>query len=85
MVEHRDKQWFEPACEKRPAEELYDLQKDPDQRHNIAADPAHVHTKKDLESSLMAELKATGDPRILGGGDAFDSDPYYGSRQPKTR
>ena len=30
---------------------------------------------KDLDTRLMAELKATGDPRASGGGDAFDGYP----------
>ena len=87
MMEHRNepevKPLFELACAKRPAEELYDLRKDPHQLHNVAADPAYAEAKKQLESSLMAELKATGDPRVLGDGDVFDSYPYYGGRQPK--
>lgn len=89
MMEHRDepqvKPLFELAFEKRPAEELYELSKDPHQLHNVAADPAYAEAKKRLESSLLAELKATGDPRILGGGDAFDSYPYYRSGQPNKK
>jgi len=27
---------------------------------------------KDLDARLMAELKATGDPRVAGNGDEFD-------------
>ncbi len=26
----------------------------------------------------MAELRATGDPRVLGKGDVFETYPYYG-------
>lgn len=89
MMEHRTepqvKPLFELACEKRPAEELYDLGKDPHQLHNVAADPVCADAKKQLQSALMTELKATGDPRALGGGDAFDSYPYYGGRQPKKQ
>jgi uncharacterized sulfatase len=85
MMEHRDeprvKPLFELAFEKRPAAELYDLSKDPHQLHNVAADPAYAETRRRLESSLLAELKATGDPRLLRGGDDFDGYPYYGGRQ----
>jgi uncharacterized sulfatase len=85
LIEHRHepgvKPLFEQTCEKRPAEELYDLRKDPHQLQNVAADPAYADAKKKLETSLLAELKATGDPRVLGGGDAFDNYPYYGGRQ----
>ncbi|MBP7050565.1 MAG: sulfatase [Phycisphaerae bacterium] len=88
MMKHRDdaqvKPLFEPAFEKRPAEELYDLHKDPYQLRNVASDPAYADTRKKLESSLLAELRATGDPRVLGGA-RFDDYPYYGGQQPKTR
>ena len=86
MMEHRDdpqiKPQFELAFEKRPAEELYDLRKDPHQLHNIAEDTAYAETKRNLESAIMAELKATGDPQASGGGDEFDRYPYYGGQQP---
>jgi len=85
MMEHRDepevRPLFELAFAKRPAEELYDLRKDPHQLRNVAADAAYADTKKKLEAALMAELKATGDPRAVGGGDAFDTYPYYGGQQ----
>ncbi|MHC4437936.1 MAG: heparan N-sulfatase, partial [Planctomycetota bacterium] len=64
---------------KRPAEELYDLAKDPDQLNNVAGKPEYAKVKKKLAAALMAELKATKDPRVLGKGGAFDHYPYYGS------
>ncbi len=88
MMEHRDdaqvKPLFDLAFEKRPAEELYDLRSDPHQLQNVASDPAYADTRKKLESSLLAELRATGDPRVLGGAK-FDDYPYYGGQQPKRR
>ncbi|MFC1635057.1 sulfatase [Planctomycetota bacterium] len=87
MLEHRDdpkvKRLFELGFGKRPAEELYDLAKDPDQLHNVAGEPGYAKVKKRLAEALMAELKATEDPRVLGKGDAFDNYPYYGNL-PKT-
>jgi uncharacterized sulfatase len=87
MMEHRDdpsvKRLFELAFEKRPAEELYDLRNDPDQLHNVADDAAYASAKRKLSTQLSAELRASGDPRILGNGDVFDRYPYYGGRQPK--
>jgi arylsulfatase A-like enzyme len=84
LLEHRDdpevKRLFELAVAKRPAEELYDLHKDPEQLNNVAADPAYARAKEDLAARLMAELKATRDPRVVGNGDAFDSYPYYGGQ-----
>jgi uncharacterized sulfatase len=87
MIEHRDepqvKRLFALACEKRPAEELYDLRKDPYQITNVAADPSYAKAKEDLAARLMAALTATGDPRASGQGDVFDAYPYYGG-QPQT-
>ena len=62
--------------ERRPAEELYDLRKDPDYLHNVATDPAYAETRQDLSQRLLSTLKATGDPRVLGDGGAFDRAPY---------
>lgn len=90
LMQHRDepkvKPLFDLACGKRPAEELFDLRKDPGQLHNVADDPAYADTRKKLAAQLTAELKATADPRILGKGDLFDSYPYLGGgrrRKPK--
>ncbi len=69
---------FELALGKRPAEELYDLRKDPDQLNNVAEKTNYARVKGKLATALMAELKATKDPRVLGKGDAFDKYPYYG-------
>jgi N-sulfoglucosamine sulfohydrolase len=71
---------FELAFGKRPAEELYDLRKDPNQLNNVAALPEYAKVKNKLAAALMAELKATKDPRVLGKGDVFDTYPYYGGK-----
>ena len=83
MVANRDKdathrRLFELAFDKRPAEELYDLKKDPDQLHNVAADPAYAEIRKQLDRQLVERLEATGDPRVGGGGEKFDQYPYLG-------
>lgn len=79
---HREEPAIRPfyalAFDKRPAEELYDLSTDPDQRHNLADDPKHAHAKAALSSRLIEELKSTDDPRVVGGGEKFDRYPYYG-------
>ena len=84
MLKYRDdpkvKKLFELAFGKRPARELYDLRKDPDQLNNVADKPEYARTKSKLAAALMAELKATKDPRVLGRGDVFDNYPYYGGK-----
>jgi len=69
---------FELAFGKRPAEELYDLRKDPDQLNNVAGESEYAMIKSRLAADLLTELKATRDPRVLGQGDVFDKYPYYG-------
>jgi len=77
MIAHRDdpkvKPLFDLGFGKRPAEELYDLKKDPDQLVNVADKPEHARTMKNLADRMTAELAATKDPRILGGADKFDT------------
>jgi N-sulfoglucosamine sulfohydrolase len=69
---------YDLAFGKRPEEELYDLKNDPDQIHNIAADPAYTNALQSLSSQLMAELRRTGDPRVTGDGTTYDKPPFAG-------
>jgi arylsulfatase A-like enzyme len=82
MWVHRNDPAVKPLYElcfaKRPAEELYDLKKDPDQLHNIAAEPARAAVKKQLADQLTEYLRRTQDPRLTGGGEKLDNYPYYG-------
>jgi N-sulfoglucosamine sulfohydrolase len=71
--------FYARAFGKRLAEELYDLRGDAEQLENVAADPRHSEVRASLAAQLTDELKAGEDPRVLGGGDAFDQYPYYGS------
>ncbi len=66
--------FYKMAFGKRPAEELYDVEKDPDCVHNLAGNPEYAQIKKRLWDRLEKGLTAQGDPRILGEGDIFD---YY--------
>lgn len=72
---------FNLAFGKRPAEELYDCQKDPDQVHNLAADPVHEATLKALSERLTNHLKSTGDPRESAEKILWDTWPYYGAKR----
>ena len=78
---------YQLAFGKRPAEELYDCKKDPEQLVNLAEDPAYAAYKEKLSAQLMEELKATGDPRATGSGDEFEKVPYlgHGPRHPSFK
>lgn len=84
IIEHKDepavKRAFELAFEKRPAEELYDLKKDPYQVKNVAGEKAYEQTRLALRSELHGYLRGTGDPRIFGHGAIFDTYDYYGRK-----
>ena len=69
---------YELSFGKRPAEELYDLSRDPGQLTNVAADPRYTPVKNELSAQLESELRATRDPRVLGGGERLEAFPYYG-------
>jgi arylsulfatase A-like enzyme len=83
LVDHREdgpqsaRSWY-LAFAKRPAEELYDLRKDPDQLENVADRPDYAHVRAQLWERLLAELRATGDPRVVGGAERLEVYPYYG-------
>ncbi len=72
-----DWEWhYNYAFGKRPAEELYDLRRDPDQTVNVAADPAYAGRKEKLAAQLMQILTDAKDPRVLGDGRTFEKPPY---------
>lgn len=57
----RTRQWklcFQPRGEK----ELFDLQKDPDELHNIAADPSNAPVVRELSAQLQEHMRAVDDP-----------------------
>ncbi len=59
------------ALHHRPSEELYDLDADPDEAVNLAADPAHAGVLADLRKRLDAWRTATHDPWQKGITDPF--------------
>jgi hypothetical protein len=46
--------------------------------NNVASVADYEETREKLNHLLMSELKASGDPRVTGGAEAFDSYPYFG-------
>ena len=71
--------YWDRAFARRPAVELYDLRHDPEQWTNIASDPTYGSIRDELAARLEVELRATADPRVVGGADRFETYPYYGS------
>lgn len=80
LIEHRNHpelaRYFHLAVDKRPAEELYSVD-DPANLHNLAEDPAHADVLEQLRAQAEAYLRQTGDPRILDGGDIYESYVRY--------
>ncbi|TDB62764.1 sulfatase family protein [Arundinibacter roseus] len=60
---------------KRPAQELYDLAKDPDCVTNLAQNPAYQGIKKRMEKEMEAKLLAQGDLRMQGYGHLYEQYP----------
>ena len=60
------RRYFLMSFGRRPGEELYDMENDPDQLTNIAADPAYAEVKQRLANQLEAFLKQHDDPRMRG-------------------
>ena len=80
IIEHRnDDKWkwyYDYAFAKRPREELYKLESDPDQIKNLAKEKKYLSVKKKLNRQLMNRLRKLRDPRVLGDGTTFDNPPY---------
>ena len=67
---------YNMAFGKRPAEELYDLRKDPDQINNISGDPEYKTQKKKLSRQLDEILKKAKDPRVIQSPVPFENSPF---------
>ncbi len=87
MVENRDKdaehrRLFDLSFAKRPEFELFDLRADPNEQKNQAANPEYADVLNKLSNQLHEKLKASGDPRVIGGAEKFDT-YLYGGGTPK--
>lgn len=66
VIDPEIKPFFLAATEKRPAEELFDLSKDPACMTNLANDGKYAEILLQLSGRLTAKLKETGDTREVG-------------------
>ena len=84
LMDNRDKpgfkRFYDLAFGKRPAEELYDVRRDPGQLVNVAGDPEYAEARRKLSARLQEHLAQNGDPRALGQDAPWDYYPYYGKR-----
>ncbi len=82
ILEHRSEpeisQFFRLAFEKRPAEELYDVSRDPRELVNLADHAEFASAKKKMRALLDRWLKSTKDPRATKEDDRWDLYPYGG-------
>jgi arylsulfatase A-like enzyme len=79
----QDDRFWQLCFGKRPADELYDLETDPDCVRNLATHPDHAADLERLRGTLMAELRRQQDPRVVGDGGIFDRYVSPAKRKPK--
>ncbi|MCG8524929.1 MAG: hypothetical protein MI748_01000, partial [Opitutales bacterium] len=70
--------FYDLCFSKRPAIELYDCLKDPDQVNNLAGDPDYAEIVAALRGQLENYLTNTGDPRFTNSPVKFDEYTYHG-------
>jgi N-sulfoglucosamine sulfohydrolase len=69
--------FFHLAVDKRPEWELFDIRTDPDCLKNLADEPEHGELTARLQEAMERYLRKTGDPRILDGGEVFETYRRY--------
>lgn len=72
--------FYELSFGKRPADELYDLRRDPEGVVNLANDLTYAKTLTEMRERMMAMLREEQDPRALGKAAIFDTYKYTGPR-----
>lgn len=89
ILEHKGdpkvKPFFDLAFGKRPAIELYDIKKDPEQINNVAGLPEYAEAQSQLAKRMIDYLVATEDPRETGEPFDWDGANYYmeGDKRPR--
>lgn len=83
LIENRNSkqlaQFFHWSVDKRPAEELFDIRKDPGCLVNLALQKKHADITGQLGRELEAYLRKTGDPRVVDadGGEIWETYKRY--------
>lgn len=72
------KRYFELSFARRPAVELYDLQKDPQQLNNVAGQADYAAVQAVLRERTLEWMKTTQDVRVNPKDDSFDRSRYWG-------
>lgn len=84
ILKNRDEvavnEMFRLAFAKRPAEELYDLRKDPDQMKNVVAVEEYQKDREMLAEKLDTYLRETKDPRLVGGEMKWIGAKYFAEK-----
>jgi hypothetical protein len=78
----QQKRYWQWCFGKRPADELFDLGRDPDCLTNLAGRADYQALQEQLRQTLFTELRTQGDPRMFGRGEVFDQYPFA---QPSDR
>jgi len=72
--------YYKLSFGKRPPEELYRIDEDPDCVRNLATEASLTQIKRQLRERMEQMLRDEGDPRMLGNEKFFDTIDYVGSR-----
>lgn len=80
IINNKDEQGYEKyynwSFSRRPAQELYDVKKDPNQLQNLAGDDDYHQVLSSLHNKLINYLRLTGDPRFTDEFPKFSEYPY---------
>ena len=71
--------FWELCFGKRPAEELYQIGRDPACMTNLANSPEYQGIKEQLRTQMLTELEEQGDPRVLGNAAMLEAYEYADS------
>lgn len=66
-------QYFDWSVQKRPEIEIFDIESDPACLNNLAELDEFAETQQQLTAQFIKYLEQTGDPRVLNGGDIFET------------